>query len=338
MNGTGRHHRPLRAALVLAGVGALLLLLGLLIGSGRFEWPWSGDAPPILADIVWSIRAPRSAGAWAAGALLGLAGAIAQGIFRNPLADPYLLGSSSGAALAVALSLSVLSAWAHTPDAQAYIAPFLAFGLTGVAFVGALLAVFLTVGLAGGATQGPRLLLGGVVVGVVLGALTSFVAFLNPAVLLNMQGFMLGSTALLSWGGVSRMLCVGVVCLLCAVSLAKPLDALSLGTTTARSLGIPLARVNAMLIVLLAIATGAAVAHTGLIAFVGLAAPHAVRAWLPCKHGALLVLSSLMGGALLLSADVMSRALFAPTELPVGLLTAVIGGSYLLWRMRRVPA
>ncbi len=210
MNGTGQHHRPLRAALVLAGVGALLLLLGLLIGSGRFEWPWGGDAPPILADIVWSIRAPRSAGAWAAGALLGLAGAIAQGIFRNPLADPYLLGSSSGAALAVALSLSVLSAWAHTPDAQAYIAPFLAFGLTGVAFVGALLAVFLTVGLAGGATQGPRLLLGGVVVGVVLGALTSFVAFLNPAVLLNMQGFMLGSTALLSWGGVSRMLCVGV--------------------------------------------------------------------------------------------------------------------------------
>ena len=136
MNGTGQHHRPFRAALVLVGVGVLLLLLGLLIGSGRFEWPWGGDAPPILADIVWSIRAPRSAGAWAAGALLGLAGAIAQGIFRNPLADPYLLGSSSGAALAVALSLSVLSAWAHTPDAKAYIAPFLAFGLTGVAFVG----------------------------------------------------------------------------------------------------------------------------------------------------------------------------------------------------------
>jgi len=180
------------------------------------------------------------------------------------------------------------------------------------------------------------LLLGGVVVGVVLGALTSFLVFLAPNVLLNMQGFMLGSTALLNWSAVLRMTAIGAVCVLIAMSLAKPLDALQLGERTARSLGVPLGRINMAFIVLLAIVTGTAVAHTGLIAFVGLAAPHVVRAWLPCQHRALLLLSSLTGGLLLLTADVIARWIFAPVELPVGLLTALIGGGYLLWRMRRV--
>ena len=324
------------AAALLFFASVMVCLIGLLVGGGNFQWPWVAGQDAVTATIIGEIRAPRSVGAWAAGSLLGLAGAVAQGIFRNPLADPYLLGSSSGAALAVALCLSAAGWLGADVAGAAFWGGLLAVGLSGAAFAGALLAVLLTVALAGGVAQGTRLLLGGVVVGVVLGALTSFLVFLAPNVLLNMQGFMLGSTALLNWSAVLRMTAIGAVCVLIAMSLAKPLDALQLGERTARSLGVPLGRINMAFIVLLAIVTGTAVAHTGLIAFVGLAAPHVVRAWLPCQHRALLFLSSLTGGLLLLTADVIARWIFAPVELPVGLLTALIGGGYLLWRMRRV--
>ena len=324
------------AAALLFFASVMVCLIGLLVGGGNFQWPWVAGQDAVTATIIGEIRAPRSVGAWAAGSLLGLAGAVAQGTFRNPLADPYLLGSSSGAALAVALCLSAAGWLGADVAGAAFWGGLLAVGLSGAAFAGALLAVLLTVALAGGVAQGTRLLLGGVVVGVVLGALTSFLVFLAPNVLLNMQGFMLGSTALLNWSAVLRMTAIGAVCVLIAMSLAKPLDALQLGERTARSLGVPLGRINMAFIVLLAIVTGTAVAHTGLIAFVGLAAPHVVRAWLPCQHRALLLLSSLTGGLLLLTADVIARWIFAPVELPVGLLTALIGGGYLLWRMRRV--
>lgn len=334
---TGHQPRPTtRAVLILVAIAGGLGCIGLMVGGGALQWPWSWTDDPITTEIIWQIRGPRSAGAWAAGALLGLAGAIAQAIFRNPLADPYLLGSSSGAALAVAVFLAFAGWLGADVAGAAFWGGFLAVGLTGAAFVGALLAVLFTVALAGGVANGTRLLLGGVVVGVVLGAFTSFFAFLAPSVLLNMQGFMLGSTALLNWSAVVRLTFVGVVCVVVAVSLAKPLDAVQLGERTARSLGIPLSRVNAIFIVLLATVTGTAVAHTGLIAFVGLAAPHVVRAWLPCQHRALLLLSSLTGGVLLLAADVTARWFFAPTELPAGLLTALLGGGYLLWRMRQI--
>ena len=323
-------------ALTLLLAAGALTCLGLMVGDGTLQWPWGLTSDPITAEIIWQIRAPRSIGAWAAGALLGLAGAIAQAIFRNPLADPYLLGSSSGAALAVAIALALASWLGADVSGAAFWGGFMAFGLTGAAFTGALLAVILTVTLAGGVAQGTRLLLGGVVVGVVLGALTSFLTFIAPNVLLNMQGFMLGSTALLNWSAVGRLLVVGAICMAIAATFAKPLDALQLGERTARSLGIPLSQVNAIYILLLATVTGAAVAHTGLIAFVGLAAPHVVRALLPCQHRALLLLSSLTGGLLLLGADALARLIFSPMELPTGLLTALLGGGYLLWRMGKV--
>jgi iron complex transport system permease protein len=131
------------------------------------------------------------------------------------------------------------------------------------------------------------------------------------------------------------MLAVWLPCLAAAWGLSRVLDALALGESTAHSLGLRLAPLRAALVAVLALATGTAVAQTGLIAFVGLAAPHLVRAAVQVTHGRLMLLASLMGGALLAGADLLARGLLAPQELPVGVLTAVLGGGYLLWLMHR---
>ena len=287
---------------------------------------WS-DA--VSQQIVWDIRLPRSAGAWACGALLGLAGAVAQGLFRNPLADPYLLGSAAGASLGVCVALALLGA---SPVAVPWL---LQLGTTGAAFVGATAAVLLTLTLARGVQQTLRLLLAGVVVGVVLGAASSLVLLAQPQLMQAMQGFMLGSTALVDWSACVLMLGGWCFCMVVAWTLSPVLDGLSLGENTALSLGLPVAPIRIALVLVLALATGTAVAHTGLIAFVGLAAPHLVRALVRAGHARLVLLSSLMGGALLMGADLLARSLLAPQELPVGVLTAVLGGGYLLWLMHR---
>lgn len=316
-------------AVGLMGAAAMLVLLGLGVGSLGLEPVWVMLADPVAAQIVWDIRAPRTLGAWAAGALLGLAGAVAQGLFRNPLADPFLLGSASGASLAVALSLAALGV---SPFAATWV---IRLGLTGAAFVGAVAAVLLTLTLARGVQHTFRLLLAGVVVGMVLGALTSMVTLMVPDVLQAMQAFMLGSTGFVGWSAWSIMAVVGTLCLVAAYSLSKVLDGLSLGEPTAQSLGLPLLPLRAALVAVIALATGTAVAQTGLIAFVGLAAPHLVRAVVKTTYSRLVGLSSLMGGLLLLSADLLARGLIAPQEIPVGVLTAILGGGYLLWLMHR---
>jgi iron complex transport system permease protein len=318
-----------RWALMLLVLGLAVVVLGTAAGSEGFQAWWSAGADVVSRQIVWDIRLPRSLGAWLGGALLGLAGAVAQGLFRNPLADPYLLGSASGAALGVGVYLSLWggSAWAMSA--------WLGLGLTGAAFVGAVLAVVLTLLLARGVQQTLRLLLAGVVVGVVLGAVTSLISLLQPQVLQAMQGFMLGSTAFVSWSACATMAVVLALCMALAWVFARVLDALSLGEATAQSLGVPLPLARMALVGVISLATGAAVAHIGLVAFVGLAAPHLVRSLVRCTHAWRLLLSALMGGALLVLADVVARVLLAPQELPVGVLTAVLGGGYLLWRVYR---
>jgi iron complex transport system permease protein len=283
----------------------------------------------VLQQVVWEIRLPRSLGAALAGGLLGLAGALAQGLFRNPLADPYLLGSASGAALGVALALLALgSASLAVPYVHR-------LGMTGAGFAGAVLAVSLTTLLARGAGNTLRLLLAGVVVGVVLGAGSSLVTVFSPELLQAMQSFMLGSTAFVGWQACGIMAAVLGLCLLLSAGWASVLDALGLGEQAARSLGFNVAAMRMGLIVVLSLATGTAVAQTGLIAFVGLAAPHAVRALGPLRHRALLGLSALMGAVLLTAADVLARSLIAPQELALGIVTALLGGAYLLWLMGR---
>nr|MDP2191353.1 iron ABC transporter permease [Rhodoferax sp.] len=317
----------LGAGLLLAGVA--LLLLGASVGSTGFESVIMAWSDPVALQIVWDIRLPRTLGAWAAGALLGLAGAVAQGLFRNPLADPYLLGSASGASLGVALALALFGV---SPFATQWL---VRLGLTGAAFAGAVGAVLLTLVLAKGVQHTLRLLLAGVIVGVVLGAMSSLVMLRVPEVMQAMQAFMLGSTGFVGWTACALMAAVWLVCMVVAWMLSHVLDGLSLGEATAASLGLPLPQMRAALVAVLALATGTAVAQTGLIAFVGLAAPHLVRSVTKTTHGRLIFLSSLMGGVLLMAADMLARWLIAPQELPVGVLTAVLGGGYLLWLMHR---
>ena len=280
-------------------------------------------------QIVSDIRLPRTLGAWTAGALLGLAGAVAQGLFRNPLADPYLLGSASGASLGVALALVFFGV---SPFATQWLARL---GLTGAAFVGAIGAVLLTLMLAKGVQHTLRLLLAGVIVGVVLGAFASLTMLMVPEVTQAMQAFMLGSTGFVGWTACALMAFIWLLCMGVAWMLSNGLDGLSLGEATAASLGLPLAQMRVALVAVMALATGTAVAQTGLIAFVGLAAPHLVRSVTKTTHGRLIFLSSLMGAVLLMAADMLARWLIAPQELPVGVLTAVLGGGYLLWLMHR---
>jgi iron complex transport system permease protein len=330
MTDIGRQQRYAFIMLMgLLAIGALLVLLGTSVGSTGFEPMLKAWSDPVALQIVWDIRLPRTLGAWAAGALLGLAGAVAQGLFRNPLADPYLLGSASGASLGVALALVLFGV---SPFASAWL---VRLGLTGAAFVGAVLAVLLTLTLAQGVQHTLRLMLAGVIVGVVLGALTALIMMLRPQVMQSMQAFLLGSTGFVGWSAWFLMAGVWLVCMTLAWLLSPLLDGLSLGEATAASLGLPLVQMRAALVAVLALATGAAVAQTGLIAFVGLAAPHLVRSVAKTTHRRLILLSSLMGGVLLMAADVLARGLLSPQELPVGVLTAVLGGGYLLWLMQR---
>lgn len=320
-------------ALLLAGLLGVLcaatVLLGVSVGSTGLDPLLSLGADPVAMQIIWDVRVPRTLGALLTGGLLGLAGAVAQGLFRNPLADPFLLGSASGASLGVAL---ILVGFGVSPLASQW---FVKLGLTGAAFLGAVLAVCLTLSLARGVHQTLRLLLAGVIVSVVLGALTSLLSMIRPDILQTMQAFMLGSTAFVSWSACAIMAAVWLVCTTIGVALSRVLDGLALGEATALSLGLPLSKLRAALIGVLALATGTAVAHTGLIAFVGLAAPHLVRAIMHARHAWLLPLASLMGALLLSLADLLARGLVAPQELPVGVLTAILGGGYLMWLMNR---
>jgi iron complex transport system permease protein len=303
-------------------LSAILVLLGTLLGSMGASWNMTG----LDQIVVFDIRLPRSLGAYFAGALLGLAGGIAQSLFRNPLADPYLLGSASGALLGVG---SILC-FAYLGDSWLGL-----IGLNGGAFFGALIGVLASLMLAGGYRSSLRLLLSGVVISVILGAANSLLTFIRPDLFQSIQSFMLGNTALLNWSGVEIMAIALAFCLLITLIVSSVLDALSLGENTARTLGLPLDQLRLLLIMILALATGCAVAQTGLVAFVGLAAPHLVRKLSGGRQRIQLLFSCLGGGILLLSSDLIARTLFAPIEIPVGVVTAVLGGLYLLILLRR---
>ncbi len=318
---------PLLLALVLLLL--VMLVLGLSVGSNGVENLLGQWHDRLAMQILLDIRLPRTLGAAAAGALLGLAGALAQGLFRNPLADPYLLGSASGASLGVAAALLLLDV---SPLAAHWLARL---GLTGVAFVGAGAAVLLTLALARGVEHTVRLLLAGVIVGVVLGALSSLILLGVPSALQTVQAFLLGNTGFIDGAACALMFVVWILCMSVTWIFGRGIDGLALGEATAASLGLPLTQLRVVLVAVLALATGTAVAQTGLIAFVGLAAPHLVRSLASTLHARLSLLSSLMGAVLLMAADLLARTLIAPQELPVGVLTAVLGGGYLLWLMRR---
>jgi iron complex transport system permease protein len=312
----------------------LLAAASLLVGTSSvrtsLEWLRS---PAALSDaVLWDIRLPRALGAWLAGALLGLGGAIAQSLFRNPLAEPYLLGSASGAALGVTVCLMAADV---SLGGLAWIGEL---GVTGAAFVGAGAGITLTLVLSRGMLQTATLLLAGVVVAFLLGAVTSLLLLRSPDTWRSMQSFLLGTTGFLGWRSTALLACVFAVCLVPAVLLSRGLDALTLGEDTARSLGLPLGALRVGLLLLLSLATAASVSQAGVVGFVGLVAPHLVRESVHVNSRQLLIAAPLCGGVVLQAADLASRWIIRPSELPVGIVTACLGGSYLvvlLWRRAR---
>ena len=274
----------------------------------------TGSPLSVLRDgIVWELRLPRVLTAAAVGAGLALVGAIMQALTRNQLADTYLLGISSGASLG-AVTVLLIGAAVLLPVA---------------AFAGAVLALAATLALAGafGRITPTRTVLAGVAVSSLAGAITSFVIFWVGAAdaYREVLAWLLGSLAGARWESVAI---AGIAVLVIGIPLAltgRILDAFALGDTTAASLGIPVQGVRWTLLGAGALLTGALVAVSGSIGFVGLVLPHAVRLLIGPGHRALLPLSALTGAVFLIWADTLARTVFEPRELPVGIVTAIVG-------------
>jgi iron complex transport system permease protein len=286
---------------------------------------------PLRDGIVWELRMPRVLTAAAVGAGLALCGAVMQALTRNPLADPYLLGLSSGASVGAVIVI-VLGVGLLLPAA---------------AFAGALVALAATLGLAGAAGAGggrltpTRTVLAGLAVTSVFGAITSLVIFWSATgdSYREILNWLLGSLAGTDWTSVA--IAGGAVVLIGVplVASARTLDAFAFGDTAAAALGVHVGRSRVLLLTGTALLTGALVSVSGSIGFVGLILPHAVRLLVGSRHRALLPLSALAGAIFLIWADTGARSLFDPRELPVGILTALIGGpvfALLLLRGRRL--
>jgi len=283
------------------------------------------------AAVLHAIRLPRVLMGVLVGAALAVAGAALQGLFRNPLADPGLLGVSGGASLAVA-AVTVLKVQLFGLHTQPV-----------AAFVGSLVAILLisTLARGNGKTQVATMLLCGVAINALCVSGTGLFTYLSTDDQLRTLAFwQLGSLSGATWASVSTLAPLVLLCAVGMMLLANPLNALMLGEANASHLGITVERLKWQLVVLVALGVGAAVAFSGMIGFLGLVVPHLIRLWLGPNHRVLLPLSALLGAALLVLADLVARTVVIPSELPIGIVTALAGAPfflYLLLRQRRLP-
>jgi iron complex transport system permease protein len=323
-------------AALLTGLVALLVLafiLELLIGAVAIR-PWrvvqvlaGAAADPRETAVLWQIRLPRAVLAVAVGAALGLAGAAQQGLFRNPLADPALVGVSAGAALAAVATIvlgHLLPVLPGLPPRA--LVPLAAFG-------GGLIATLLALRLADAArgTGTGGLLLAGIAVNAVCAAGTGLlITISDDRQLRDITFWTMGSLAGGGWFGAWAALLATLGAIALLLPMARPLDALLLGEREAAYLGIHVARLRLRVVIGTALAVGAAVAATGIIGFVGLVVPHLIRLVGPSRHALVLPGAALLGAAMLLLADMLARTVAAPAELPVGLVTSAIGGPFFI--------
>lgn len=337
MTSSPRYNRPLVLVVLL-----VLVLLSLLLGVslGATALPWSESLRALLGQesnpIVSELRLPRVLAALLIGAILGMAGAAFQGLFRNPLADPYLMGSAAGAALGVTLAAS-LSGGLAAGYSSSRVFEQLPILAEGWAFLGAVGAVLLSLLLAGGANRPTRLLLAGVVVGSVLGGLTQYLMLRDANRIWAVLSYTMGNLTFVSWDGILRLIPFALLGFPLLLALAPSLNALGLGEESARSLGLPLRRLQLALIALVSLLVGAAVAQAGIVGFVGLVAPHLLRQLVGGDYRWLLPASALGGAVLLSLSDLLARLLSQPAELPVGVVTTLLGGPFflfLLWRQK----
>lgn len=299
-------------------------LAPLQMGSG--SEPLSGGA-----YVLWHIRLPRALFAVMVGGALALAGGLTQGLFRNPLADPGLLGVSNGAACFGALAIVSAASLHLAPEWRIWLLP-------AAAFAGAIVVCILLDRIARCATPGS--IVGLLLTGVALNAIALAVMGLCIYVasedqLRTLTFWTLGSLSAGSWRQVAALLLVLAGALWATRYLMRALNALALGEAAATHVGIDVGRLRSQVIVLVAVLTGFAVAWCGGIGFIGLIAPHLVRLWLGADQRRVLPLAMLAGGLLLLVADTLARTVAIPAEVPVGIFTALLGGPFFLMLLRR---
>ncbi|NPA24309.1 MAG: iron ABC transporter permease [Deltaproteobacteria bacterium] len=318
-------------------LGLSLLLGGLILaatGMGFMKIPLvkvveiilgADHLDPVLRTVVFDVRLPRILTAAMVGGGLALAGVVFQGLLLNPLADPYTLGVSSGAAFGAALALLCnLTFWG-------------AYSVTACAFIGALLTLFLVLRLAGSAGKGlssNNLILAGIIIAAILSAAISMIKFLADEQVAVIIFWLMGSFTSKTWSDLLLVTVFALPGMALILFFARELNLLSLGTRAAASLGVDTRKVTLLLLVAATLVAAACVAVSGIIGFVGLLVPHLVRGLIGPDNRRLVPLAFLCGALLLLSADTVTRALL-PREVPIGVLTALIGGPFFCWIYQR---
>lgn len=326
---------------------SLLLLLALAsLAVGAVEIPLRGtihwllgsklgsEAPALSATqqtILWQLRLPRIVTACLVGGALGTAGVGFQGLFRNPLADPYVIGASSGAALGVTISIVI-----------GIQISFLGFGIAALsALVGSMLVVVLVFGIGsiGRETSALSLLLAGVAISSMINAIVSLLMFWNDDKVIVILAWLMGSLADNDWGVVFTTAALSSIGFLLLWGMSRPLDAFLLGDVASQSLGLNLFHFRILLVAGASVATAAAVAAAGIIGFVGLIAPHIARGLVGTRHVWLIPMSGCVGAMIMLVSDDVARTVVAPAELPVGIVTALLGCPFFLFllKSRSVP-
>ena len=327
---------------LLGGLAVLLVSLSIAISVGAVPVPLStvwgaflNKISPEMVEqtwskgreaIVWEIRFPRAILAMMVGAGLALVGASLQAVTRNPLADPHLLGISSGGAFGAILALL------HTG---------LFLGLLTVpllAFVGALGATAIVLGVSrfADATSADRLVLAGVAVSFIIMASANILIFLgDPRATHTVVFWMLGGLGLAQWSQLIYPLVILLLCGAWLIGKSKVLNAMTVGDETASTLGIPVARFRLVVFIVGALITGVMVAFSGIIGFVGLMVPHVVRMLVGGDYRRVLPGSALVGAVFLLWADIVARTIMAPEDMPIGIVTGLVGGVFVVWLLKR---
>jgi iron complex transport system permease protein len=319
---------------------AVAMLIGVSVGpAGLPVWqvgeallarlPWQPHlaVPAVAVIIVWQVRLPRVILGALVGAMLAGSGAAYQGVFRNPLADPYLLGVAAGGGLGATMIIVTGAPGTLLPPA---------------AFAGAVIAVALTYLLGAGAGRdagrtggsGGAIVLAGVAVGTLLTAIQTYLQQEHSQTLQEIYSWILGGLSLASWSDVAIMLPYAAVAAVALLAHRRLLDVLRIGETEAASLGVDITRLRLTIVAAATLAAAAAVAVSGLIGFVGLIVPHTVRLIAGASYRVVLPVSMIGGAAFLVLADVAARTVQTPAEVPIGVITAAIGAPFFLFVLR----
>jgi iron complex transport system permease protein len=344
---SGLSLRPAAALTLVSLLAALagIVVIALTVGAAGIPLArlpaalglWTdGTATPLLARdqlVVWSIRIPRIAAAAMIGALLAASGAIMQGLFRNPLADPALVGVSSGGAFAAAAAIVFTDS--HLGESLRFMQHQI---LPIAAFAGSLLTTIILYGIAsrGGRTSIAIFLLAGLAIAAIANAGIGMLVFVaDDRQLRDITFWLLGSLSGATWTKVATLAPVLAIALVACLSIARGLDVLVLGEAEAFHSGIDVERLKRISVVLVSAMTGVAVSVCGVVGFVGIVVPHLLRLVIGPSHRLLLPASTLLGAILLVGADTVARAIVAPAEMPIGILTAAIGAPFFLAMLLR---